>query len=122
MKFSKLESFSSLFHKKHLNNYLYEKFLEERWIEPVLRDYREYQYEMSTNEVRIHWCGATDFSVSQVYQKYEQKILEINADFFKHLSGQMNEDTMKQLLEREVCFLNDRIKLSTMYRIISQWE
>lgn len=50
-KFLKMVSFSESYHKKHLEEHLHENELDEQnlWIEPLLRDYREYQYEVSAN-------------------------------------------------------------------------
>lgn len=91
--------------------------------EVLLRDYREYLFDLSLNELRVHWCGHSNHSVGRPYRQLEDELLRQNCDYFHHVAATLgNVQLLKGLLEREVVFLGDRLKLTTLVKFVKQWE
>lgn len=79
--------------------------------------------DLSLNELRVHWCGHTKHSVARPFLELEEELLKRNCEYFHHLADILtNVPLLKSVLEREVVFMGDKLRLGSLVRLIKQWE
>lgn len=82
-------------------------------------EFNEYLIDISVNEQTVHWCGHSNHQLEEPYLAYEQKLVELNAEYMRSLLEDVGSEERSEVIKLDIEYLSLlQIKNRTLKKIV----
>lgn len=82
-------------------------------------EFNEYLVDISVNEQTVHWCGHSGHQLEQPYLAYEQRLVELNAEYLNSWLLEVGGEERSEVIRMDIEYLSLlQVKNRTLKQVV----